>query len=98
MALQTGEKSEGNAFTKKLKDTPKGGKFKLGNKTYTDNSELDEDLGGMGDYMGPGDEWDINLSDDEKNTLINQINKSIHDKNYIEYKKLITQLNQPKMI
>lgn len=65
LAVQTGEKTEGNAFTKKLKDTPKGGKFKLGNKTYTDNSELDEDLGGMGGDMGPGDEWDINLSDNE---------------------------------
>jgi hypothetical protein len=65
LALQTGEKTEGNAFTKKLKDTPKGGKFKLGNKTYTDNSELDEDLGGMGGDMGPGDEWDINLMDTE---------------------------------
>jgi len=38
------EMGEGNAFTKKLKDTPKGGKFKLGNKEYTDNSNLDETL------------------------------------------------------
>jgi hypothetical protein len=69
LALAMGaEQKEGNAFTKKLKDTPKGGKFKLGNKTYTDNSELDEDLGGMGDDMGPGYEWDVNLADkdDEK--------------------------------
>lgn len=65
LAVQTGEKTEGNAFTKKLKDTPKGGKFKLGNKTYTDNSELDEDLGGMGLGMGHDDFEDINLSDDE---------------------------------
>ena len=36
------EETEGNAFTKKLKDTPKGEKFKLGNKEYTDNSELEE--------------------------------------------------------
>jgi hypothetical protein len=62
------EQKEGNAFTGKLKNTPKGGKFKLGNKTYTDNSELEEDLGGMGDDMGPGYEWDVNLADkdDEK--------------------------------
>lgn len=33
---------EGNAFTGKLKATPKGGKFKMGNKEYTDNSEVDE--------------------------------------------------------
>lgn len=62
---QEGEKTEGNAFTKKLKDTPKGGKFKLGGKTYTDTSELDEDLGGMGLGMGHDDFEDINLSDDE---------------------------------
>lgn len=62
---QAGEKTEGNAFTKKLKDTPKGGKFKLGGKTYTDNSELEEDLGGMGLGMGHDDFEDINLSDNE---------------------------------
>jgi hypothetical protein len=33
---------EGNAFTGKLSQTKKGGKFKLGNKTYTDTSNLDE--------------------------------------------------------
>ena len=33
---------EGNAFTKKLKDTPKGGTFELGGKKYKDNSELEE--------------------------------------------------------
>jgi hypothetical protein len=33
---------EGNAFTGKLKDTPKGGKFKLGNKEFTDTSDVDE--------------------------------------------------------
>ncbi|CAB4129765.1 hypothetical protein UFOVP117_93 [uncultured Caudovirales phage] len=82
IALQTGEKSEGNAFTKKLKDTPKGGKFKLGNKTYTDNSELDEDLGGMSDNMGPGDEWDINLSDDE-NPRVQSLKKK-YMRNYPE--------------
>jgi hypothetical protein len=84
LALQTetGEKSEGNAFTKKLKDTPKGGKFKLGDKTYTDNSELEEDLGGMGDYMGPGDDWDINLSDDE-NPRVQSLKKK-YMRNYPE--------------
>lgn len=38
------ETKEGNAFTKKLKDTPKGEKFKLDGKTYTDNSNLDENV------------------------------------------------------
>jgi hypothetical protein len=38
------ELPEGNAFTGKLAHTPKGGKFKLGNKEYTDNSSLEETL------------------------------------------------------
>ena len=33
---------EGNAFTGALANTPKGGKFSLGGKTFTDNSDLDE--------------------------------------------------------
>ena len=36
------EVEEGNAFTDELRKTPKGGKFKLGGKTYTDRSNLDE--------------------------------------------------------
>lgn len=36
------EVEEGNAFTAKLKQTPKGGKFKLGGKEYTDTSNIDE--------------------------------------------------------
>lgn len=80
---QEGEKTEGNAFTKKLKDTPKGGKFKLGGKTYTDNSELDEDLGGMGLGMGHDDFEDINLSDDE-NPRVKAIKKK-YDRHYPKY-------------
>jgi len=38
------EVEEGNAFTDKLRRTPKGGKFKMGNKEYTDNSSLEETL------------------------------------------------------
>jgi len=38
------EMEEGNAFTNKLKQTPKGGKFKMGDKEYTDNSNLEETL------------------------------------------------------
>jgi hypothetical protein len=34
---------EGNAFTGKLKATPKGGKFKMGDKEYTDTSGIDEE-------------------------------------------------------
>jgi len=36
------EETEGNLFTKKLKDTPKGEKFKIGKKEYTDTSSLEE--------------------------------------------------------
>jgi hypothetical protein len=76
------EVEEGNAFTKKLKDTPKGGKFKLGNKTYTDNSELDEDLGGMSMGMGHDDFEDMNLSDDENPRV--QYLKKKYMRNYPE--------------
>lgn len=43
LARLAGIQDEGNAFTGKLKDTPKGGKFDLDGKTYTDTSGLDED-------------------------------------------------------
>jgi len=41
---EDGEMEEGNAFLKKLKDTKKGEKFKLGNKTYTDTSDYDGEM------------------------------------------------------
>jgi len=34
---------EGNAFTGKLNSTPKGGKFKLGNKEFKDTSSIEEE-------------------------------------------------------
>jgi len=34
---------EGNAFTGKLKQTPQGGEFKMGDKEYKDNSSLEEE-------------------------------------------------------
>ena len=37
-----GQADEGNAFTDELRKTPKGGKFKMGNKEYTDTSDLEE--------------------------------------------------------
>ena len=43
-SMEEEETSEGNAFTDKLRNTPKGGKFKLGNKEYTDNSSLEEEV------------------------------------------------------
>ena len=42
---------EGNAFTGKLKTTPKGGKFKLGNKDFTDTSDLEEGFKEMDAWM-----------------------------------------------
>ena len=39
-----GEMEEGNAFLKKLKDTKKGEKFKLGGKTFTDTSDYDGEM------------------------------------------------------
>ena len=36
------EMDEGNAFTAALAKTPKGGKFSVGGKTFTDNSNLEE--------------------------------------------------------
>ena len=42
---------EGNALTGKLKSTPKGSKFKLGGKTMTDTSEVDEGYAEMDAWM-----------------------------------------------
>ena len=42
---------EGNAFTAKLKATPKGGKFKLGDKEFTDTSNLEEKKGSKPDFL-----------------------------------------------
>ncbi len=43
LAKLAGLNTEGNAFTGKLKATPKGGSFELDGKTYTDTSTLDEE-------------------------------------------------------
>ena len=40
---------EGNAFTGKLANTPKGGEFKMGDKTYKDTSSIEENGAGAGD-------------------------------------------------
>lgn len=39
-----GKMEEGNAFLKKLKDTKKGKKFKIGGKTFTDTSDYDGEM------------------------------------------------------
>jgi hypothetical protein len=43
LAKLAGLNQEGNAFTGKLKSTPKGGSFELDGKTYKDTSTLDEE-------------------------------------------------------
>lgn len=43
LARLAGLNTEGNAFTGKLKDTPKGGEFELDGKKYKDTSNLDEE-------------------------------------------------------
>ena len=42
---------EGNAFTGKLASTPKGGKFKLGDKEFKDTSEIEEGFKEMDAWM-----------------------------------------------
>lgn len=43
LARLAGLETEGNAFTGKLKSTPKGDKFALGGKTFKDTSSLEEE-------------------------------------------------------
>ena len=63
------EMEEGNAFLKKLKDTPKGGKFKLGGKTYTDTSDLEESF----KYSIQFDGEELVLTENELITMIEEI-------------------------
>jgi hypothetical protein len=42
---------EGNAFTGALAKTPKGGKFKVGNKEFTDNSDIEEGFADMNAWL-----------------------------------------------
>jgi hypothetical protein len=43
--------NEGNAFTDELRKTPKGGKFKVGGKEFTDTSDLEEGFKEMDAWM-----------------------------------------------
>jgi hypothetical protein len=61
--MDEAETEEGNAFTDKLRKTPKGGKFSLGGKEYTDNSNLDE----------KSNKSSLKLTEDELIDLIEQI-------------------------
>lgn len=77
------EVEEGNAFTEKLKQTPKGGKFKLGNKTYTDTSDLEEkecmECGGSKYPIMEKWEGDVEVekTGEHSNKSIDQINSEI---------------------
>jgi hypothetical protein len=42
---------EGNAFTDQLKKTPKGGKFKVGDKEFTDTSSIEEGFADMDAWL-----------------------------------------------
>jgi hypothetical protein len=70
--LGEAETEEGNAFTDKLRKTSKGGKFTLGGKEYTDNSNLDEE----------SKKSSLKLTEDELIDLIEQIvlEQSVKDK------------------
>jgi hypothetical protein len=46
-----GQADEGNAFTGKLKATPKGEKFKLGDKEFKDTSDLEEGFADMDAWL-----------------------------------------------
>jgi hypothetical protein len=49
--MDEADMEEGNAFTAALKATPKGGKFKVGNKEFTDTSDLEEGFKEMDAWM-----------------------------------------------
>jgi len=61
---------EGNAFTGKLAHTPKGGKFKLGNKEFTDTSSLEEaDVVSLEDKKAKPDYIDLDGDGDRKESM-----------------------------
>jgi len=72
------EMGEGNAFTEKLKQTPKGGKFKLGGKTYTDTSNIDESI----KYSININNENIILSENEMISMIEEIVLEEKKKNF----------------
>jgi hypothetical protein len=49
--MDEADMEEGNAFTAALKATPKGGKFKVGNKEFTDTSDLEEGFADMDAWL-----------------------------------------------
>jgi hypothetical protein len=49
--MDEADMEEGNAFTAALAKTPKGGKFKVGNKEFTDTSDLEEGFADMNAWL-----------------------------------------------
>jgi hypothetical protein len=49
--MDEGDMEEGNAFTGALAKTPKGGKFKVGSKEFTDTSDLEEGFADMDAWL-----------------------------------------------
>jgi hypothetical protein len=49
--MDEADMEEGNAFTAALVKTPKGGKFKVGNKEFTDTSDLEEGFADMNAWL-----------------------------------------------
>jgi hypothetical protein len=64
------ETDEGNAFTAKLKATPKGGKFELDGKTYKDTSNIEEaDYVGLEEKKAKPDYLDLDKDGNKKETM-----------------------------
>lgn len=62
MPTMEDEVEEGNAFTAALKNTPKGGKFEVGGKTFTDRSNYGENV----------NEYAFESLDQQLNALLNE--------------------------
>ncbi len=62
MPTMEDEMEEGNAFTAALAKTPKGGKFSVGGKTFTDRTSYDSNLG----------EYAFESLDNQLNALLNE--------------------------
>jgi len=82
------EMEEGNAFTEKLKQTKKGEKFKLGNKTYTDTSDLEESYV----YSISFGKDTIKLTEEELISMIEElvVEQKAKSKGMVEYDRVHT--------
>lgn len=80
------EMEEGNAFTEKLKQTKKGEKFKLGDKTYTDTSDLEESYS----YSITFGEDVLKLTEEELVSMIEElvVEQKAKSKGMVEYDRV----------